>query len=411
MLFAIAALPILGVITMAVDYAKFSSARASIVNYLDAAALEGAKALSVGTEGDARAAAERNFRANVRGVAANIHWRNFQVTASKSTGIVRTQANVSIKLMLGSMFGENNFSEDLFAQARASAGGLPLDIGLMLDVSGSMDGARFDALKSGVRDLLGELIGVGKTSSAIRIGFAPFSSSVNAGSFAASLAGSGAGMTCVGDRKDPNAFTDSAPAGDFTLVDGKHVISNDENRGVYRTGSFKGYGGPAPFDVRTVCPRAEVTPLSGDYNTLNTALTAFRAEGITAGHLGMSFAWYLVSPRWASFWPTGRQPKPADKAKKIVILMSDGEFNTHFIDGSNRRPNDQGKKLCENMKRQDIMIFAISYDFNGGSEDLFRQCVTKPEYMFTPDTTSELIEAFRKIAKEIKPLSPPALTQ
>lgn len=52
------------------------------------------------------------------------------------------------------------------------------------------------------------------------------------------------------------------------------------------------------------------------------------ASGTTAGHVGTSLGYYLISPRWKPVWPAENEPAAHDTdVKKVVIIMTDG-FNT-----------------------------------------------------------------------------------
>ena len=59
------------------------------------------------------------------------------------------------------------------------------------------------------------------------------------------------------------------------------------------------------------------------------------ASGSTAGHIGTAWGWYMISPTFSYLWPTASQPAAygEDHLFKIVILMTDGEFNTFYCNG------------------------------------------------------------------------------
>ncbi len=190
---------------------------------------------------------------------------------------------------------------------------------------------------------------------------------------------------------------------------GSYAISDDENGGVYREAYFKGHSvaGLDALDVATVCPNAVIRPLTNRMADIEASLNSYVAEGITAGHVGMQFAWYLVSEEWRNFWPASARPSRDSERQKVVVLMSDGEFNTYF-NKSNGLPNEQGKQICANLKKSNYLVFAISFDTKGNSEEMLRQCVTKAEY-FDPDTVAGLKDAFMAVAEELKSMSKPRL--
>ena len=55
--------------------------------------------------------------------------------------------------------------------------------------------------------------------------------------------------------------------------------------------------------------------------------------GGTAGPVGTAWAWYTLSPNWASLWPrpiASRSAYDTAELRKIAILMTDGEYNTEY---------------------------------------------------------------------------------
>ncbi len=48
--------------------------------------------------------------------------------------------------------------------------------------------------------------------------------------------------------------------------------------------------------------------MTDDKSVLKASVDSYTTGGTTAGHLGTSYAWYLLSPEWASIWPTASQP-------------------------------------------------------------------------------------------------------
>src|SRR5262249_49808535 len=126
-------------------------------------------------------------------------------------------------------------------------------------------------------------------------------------------------LTCVSERTGPQAFTDAAPSA-IALVGANY---------------------PAPSNP---CPPNTILPLTNNKTLLKGQIDLLQAAGSTAGHLGVAWGWYLLSPNWGYLWPAESQPAPysglADLdarglplLRKIVILMTDGEFNTAYCNG------------------------------------------------------------------------------
>src|SRR5690606_11454063 len=95
------------------------------------------------------------------------------------------------------------------------------------------------------------------------------------------------------------------------------------------------------------CPRAEMVPLTADADRLLGVIDSFEAEGGTAGHIGIQWAWYMLSEKWKNVLPAASAPARHDpeEVAKIAILMTDGEFNLSYFDISraSQAYNDAGK--------------------------------------------------------------------
>jgi hypothetical protein len=76
-----------------------------------------------------------------------------------------------------------------------------------------------------------------------------------------------------------------------------------------------------------------------------------QAGGMTAGHLGIAWAWYLLSPEWDRVWPSDSAPRAYNDPDhmRVAIIMSDGEFNTSY-ESANGGSEAQARELCDNMK-------------------------------------------------------------
>jgi Flp pilus assembly protein TadG len=211
-----------------------------------------------------------------------------------------------------------------------------LEISVMLDVTGSMAGQKLQDLKDSASDLINIVLLNGQNNLAVKVGIVPFSEDIRLPNTAALnmargtsnlpsnksiTTGSGWSQTttkyylsdCVVERTGNEKYTDAAPAS------GKYVMAH------YTTSSSGGKG------VCTVPSTAAIAPLTSDKSSLLTIVSNLKAAGGTAGHLGTAWAWYLLSPNWASLWPSSTPaPYGTEAVQKIAILMTDGEYNTQY---------------------------------------------------------------------------------
>lgn len=206
------------------------------------------------------------------------------------------------------------------------------------------------------------------------------------------------------------------------------------------------------------CPPA-ITPLQPNKQTTLTAISNMGpwSRGGTMGNLGLAWGWRMLSPSWRGMWG-GATPAtlPMDYntplMDKVIVMLTDGE-NQWYDDtgkapgcasisncpstnqGSANIPNDadytaygrlsEGRlgttngstatttintrmsQLCTAMKQsnRNIIIYTIVLQVNStATQNLYRNCASKPEYYFLSPTASDLSEIFRQIATQLSNL-------
>ena len=357
-----------------------------------------------------------------------------------------TQVNVTATVTVPMTFMQvlNTQSVDVTVSASAVRPHGKLEIALVLDQTGSMGSPiqKLANLKLAAKDLVDIVIWDNQTDDYYsKVAIVPYAAGVNVGTFAPSVRGpiasgcflflcdlfdflNAAGgssrhsiSTCVSERTGPQAFTDAAPSllGLVNLV---------------------GTNYPPPPGANNPCPSNSITPLTNNKTELKRQIDLLQAAGGTAGHIGLAWGWYLLSPRWANLWPPASQPAPYSDLevlnargdpllRKIVILMTDGEFNTAYCQGviskdstngsaSNRincdAPNGtsfyQSESLCTNAKATGLIVYTIGFNLssNQSVRNLMTRCATDPEHAFLASTGNELRQVFRDIATRIASL-------
>ena len=176
-----------------------------------------------------------------------------------------------------------------------------------------------------------------------------------------------------------------------------------------------------------------VQPLTSNKSTLLSVANALKTSGSTSGHIGLAWAWYMLSPNFKYLWPTSSQPAEyrTPKVVKAIVLMTDGMFNTPYCDGvvandadpiagnNNSRIScnaiassaDQAKELCNSIKRDtDIYIYTVGFDIGGRSADevaarqLLNDCATEEAYFYLADDADDLRDAFKAIGQSLSEL-------
>lgn len=204
--------------------------------------------------------------------------------------------------------------------------------------------------------------------------------------------------TCVTERTGSQAYTSAAPS---TAYVGRNYPATN-----------------AP------CPSAVIMPLSSDRSAMKSLISSFNVTGSTAGHIGLAWGWYTVSPTFNPLWsgnPAG--VASPNELLKAVILMTDGEFNTNYCTGvlasnsgnggerincaaTNGDPFDQAEELCDAMKAEGVIVYTVGLELSAGgeAEDLLRYCATSSDHVYLPASGGDLSEAFAAIGRELTQL-------
>jgi Flp pilus assembly protein TadG len=161
------------------------------------------------------------------------------------------------------------------------------------------------------------------------------------------------------------------------------------------------------------CTSSKIIPLTGNIRPLRKAISTLRTRGWTAGHIGLQWAWYTISHKWAKFLPSGSMPGDMGKKKdlrKYIILMTDGEFNTAYAGTSSSKVG--GKKvalskqhtaaLCTAIKAAGIKIFTVGFQTPRSADVMLHGCASPKEgtvkYSYEPNNAKDLKATFKHIA-------------
>ncbi len=342
------------------------------------------------------------------------------------TGHLNPTITTNMPTKLLGVIGVDDMEIEVATSLRCS--GKKLELSMMLDVSGSMSDAvngvvKIDSMKQAANDVV-DIFRRNMDLRTTRIALVPFSKGVRLGSYADAARGPvtpGVSPTpgsqqlnftdqssnnqvwsitdCVTERTGAQAYTDAPPS---TAYVGRLYME----AGTCMSGSG-----------------LELLPLTADTTALETAINAITTDGSTSGQIGTAWAWYTVSDKWASFWPTGSQPEAsnAEELIKATILMTDGRYNTQYCNGvddgtincvaTNGDAQAQAAALCEAMKDPNgdgdlsdgVVIYTVGFDIPAGSaqETLLKSCASDNNKWFFPYDGVELRAAFQSIGKTL----------
>jgi len=377
------------------DVTRINRLKSVMADALDAAILAAGNDLSNGMSVNAefRQNFENFFYANVIPRAGG--GTNFSITsfsADEATGEISATVSGDLEMTLMKFAGYNTMTFETGAAGVFS--NTDVEIAMMLDVTGSMrPNGKLNALKLAATDAINILMPQSGTQG-IRIGLVPYSYSVNAGNYAYPATAGGSTSFCVTERGGAEAFTDAS-----------HLVQ------------------PVGADARAICPSGRIQPLTDNKSNLISDIGRLRAEGYTAGHLGIAWSYYMLSENWQPLWPAASDPAPySEDVRKVAILMTDGIFNTYY-DGTDPELQAWGPyadqsdaasiALCNDMKAQKagepgITVYAVAFQAPAAAEATLRACAnpdTATEiYYYSASSAQELRTAFRAIAGSIKSL-------
>lgn len=305
------------------------------------------------------------------------------IQVNPDTGQIDITLTAIYQTRFGGIIGIPTFT--IQAQGAALISGNDVEVGMQLDVTGSMGQlqggvVKIDALKNSAKKAIDILIPDKKGKHTVRVGYAPFAEAVNAGTFANAVS-NGNSTKCTLERNNINdQATDLAPAGSDALKKGSS------------------------------CPSATVMPLSDDKAKLKAGIDTLALSGSTAGHLGAAWAWYLVSPNWAGIWG-GTAPAPYGDGKtlKFAIMMTDGIYNT--FGGVNKgdtsttatQSQQYAVSTCTAMKAKGITIYTVGFgdSITGTAKTTLQSCASDPSKFFLALNQSDLDAAFESVARDI----------
>ncbi|MGL4729423.1 MAG: hypothetical protein ACRCWO_11780, partial [Bosea sp. (in: a-proteobacteria)] len=174
------------------------------------------------------------------------------------------------------------------------------------------------------------------------------------------------------------------------------------------------------------CPD-ELQRLTTDKNALLKKVAdmkAYEGGGGTISSEGMAWGWRTLTPK-----KPFADGKEYGKAKKFLVLMSDGEnsIGENVKDGptisnysaygymsegryggekkfskANKYLDDRFEKSCENVKKTGITVMTVYFrDNNASAKNMMKKCATSGHFFFEAADAKSLDAAFQQIASEI----------
>lgn len=432
------------VVGLSINTVELALTRSNLQQALDAAVTSTARDLTTGIIDPTNATPTVTAFLKANGSsdfasADQISLDNLQVDTGSKT--VSAQASVTVPLLFPVFGGSSQRTITVASAAKYSD--QMMEVSMVLDVTGSMgDSAtgqwggpsKISGLKVAATDAVQELFaGQNSTNPRVKIAIVPFSNAVNVGSSLAQSSVFSEKSTsyrswqignadprlatyyksytrpdnCATELKIGNQY-DATDVGPDTMM---------PHRDIFLSQFASNYNTAA-------CPSAAIVPLTTNQTQLTNMINAFQPVGGTAGHIGIQWGWYMLSPNWSSVLPSASVPAAYDPTKvtKVMILMTDGEFNLSYYDATKWQQtyNSDGSQkpaavnaalsLCTAMKAKGIQIFTIGFglesDGSTGAADMLQQCATPDtptvKYFYDAKDNDELDATFKAIVVDLQ---------
>jgi Flp pilus assembly protein TadG len=444
-IFALAALLIVGLVFGALDVTRLSNARRELRDTLDAATLAAARS---GATDDAglKAAGTKYMKAQAARLGIKGLTSDFKL---KGDAVVGSASGTMDPIVMGLFMRKGMLVAADTTVTRDTT--LSTEVVLVLDTTDSMAlSNKITTLKAAAKDLVQKVM-KGKNSQ-VKVAVVPFGPYVNIGvsrrnepwaDVPADYTVSNPGgvctpvkkTTCAVDAKpytcttykdgvpDPNG-TCWTPAQNCTTVDTGKTSCTKPSTTKY---VFKGCVGspPYPKNVRDDDPTRkypgflnvnctqEFTPLTSNQGTAVSATQTLTTYGDTYIPSGLAWGWNMLSPQTpmteaAAYDKTGANERP----RKALVLMTDGANSMKMnANGSvssvgaavPTQANKYTRELCDNIKAAKIEIFAVAFTITDPTaKDLVKYCATDSSHYYDAADAAALTAAFQAIADSLQ---------
>jgi Flp pilus assembly protein TadG len=405
-IFALASLPVVGLMGAAVDYSRANAVKTDMQSALDATALMVSKSAPTMTNDQLQTAAKAYFTAlfkNPEGFTTAI---TASYAAANST--VTVNGTTSVKSDFIGIMGKQFAHMPVNAFASVSWGSSRLRVALALDNTGSMASSnKMTALKTAAKNLLAQLQSAAQKNGDVYVSIVPFSKDVNVGkdSYTATWIDwtewdKKSHGTCSRDRYD----------GDY-----KECIDHDKTWTPANHNTWNGCvadrsqdfdvvaSTPDPTKKTTMffaeqyaeCP-VSLMPLSYDWTALKNKIDSMQPNGNTNVTIGLSLAWQTLIAG-APFPAPAEDPKY--KYQKVIILLTDGENTQNRFSTSQTSIDARTKLACANAKAAGVTIYTVLV--MEGTQSLLQACATDAKKYFYLQSATGLVTAFNQIGTDL----------
>ena len=449
--FAIGVSMLLMGVGVAIDYAGLSSQASKMQNIADSAVLAAAKSLET----------DRNKLKRIakKTVEENNHVGIPITTKLKlKKNVIRVELNANYNTTIWGIFGKKHLPAVVYAEAPLATSD-PLNISLVLDVTGSMSGANITSLKSSTTKLLTTMERF--KNDKIKVAIVPFANYVAldpgtrnkrwmdvpadykvvhdevCNTYTPVISKSGCTSTTTTSTYPPSTtYNDGVPTTrpGGTSTHTSETCTNYEygpeqtscytpapteykwfglvgsrTGGKHKEAKFGGTKIPGFLEnvaASRIAP-ATVLPLTKNIGTAKSKINSLVANGETYIPSGLMWGWRTLDTDKPFTQAAGNQ---GPRAINAMVVMTDGT-NTRSLtaprhDGyDGNAADDLSAELCESIKKDAIIIYTVAYRFpaggNAGTRKMLEKCASNAEMFFKANNPKQLEQAFDEIAQSL----------
>lgn len=409
-------------IGVAIDYASMVSKRTYLQNVADSAIL--AAVLSGETD-------QAKLQLIADEFIASSDYPDATVTVSTTkddTAII--EISQSQEMLFMGAFGEDEKVISASTEVPL-AGSAKLNLALVLDTTGSMEGSRMTALKTATENLMSEFSGINDGGENVKISVVPFADYVR-------ISENNEGQIWLNVAPDETVswqVLDEENSTNCRQVGSGETATTECDNAVYKTETGEiswagcmasrrdGYHKIPGYNGRRMQGPAghmscgshynEMSPLTSDLSTINPKIAGLNSYGKTYLPSGLIWGWRTLD---ASLPFTESAQDDKTLVNDVLLLMTDGSNTTSLngerddFDGifhwsySNRIEEQRVEadqltlELCTSVKNQNIQIITVAFEVDDAdTRNMLKSCASSGKDFYNATDAAKLKKAFSDI--------------
>lgn len=400
LIFAIAILPILMAIGMAVDISRQIQGATKLQDALDSAALYAAGAQFDNLD-DLQENTEAIFEINIQDL--NFELEDFELSVNDDGSFsVEASGEMDTMFMQVGGFPNMGIGADSLAVAKTDSG---IEIAIAFDTTASMGfGNSWQNATATLEDVLTKIESY-TGQAGFYVSLVPFADRVRIGTDKASwLSGPApAGWNgCVEPREEnEGGFQWSS---DADTPDAEPFTASIPGVTGGLSAAFGGWG--------PICPSVPLTGPTSDVSAIVSAANSMSTGGTGRFDDAIAWAWRLLTDEWQGIWGPADYPASIDQRRKIAIFVTDGRTEAYSFEMSEERDwgFNQGSEVgfehmvhvCERMKAEGIEIYAFRVSGNMRAASYMQACATDADHYMVINSNADLEVAFLDVLGSVK---------